>query len=153
MGTDLRHLVRSGYNPSSVIGCDLRQAFIDLGHELYADRETCPVPFFVGDVLDIDLCSFPPQADKAGPSLRDVRRLKDLRGRVKYVYAGSLFHLFDEGTQEAIARRLATLLDVTPGSGPAIVFGRHSGKVVEGMMDDVMGRYVSDLLCGCRFRC
>ena len=146
VGTDLRHLVHSGYNPSSVIGCDLCQAFIDLGYELYADRETCPIPFFAGDVFDIVPCLFPPQADTApSPSLRDVANLNDLRGRVKYVYAGSLFHLFDEASQEAVARRLATLLKVTPGSGPAIVFGRHLGRAMEGLVDDG-GRYVLD--CG-----
>ncbi|KAG9309619.1 hypothetical protein JVU11DRAFT_10281 [Chiua virens] len=145
MGTDLRYLAHSGYPASSLIGCDLRQAYIDLGYELYADRETS-VPFFSADIFEMTPCAFPFDAlsdnDQIAPSLRDVRRLDELRGRVKYIYAGSLFHLFDEGTQEAIARRLATLLDVTPGSesGPTLIFGQHVGKAVEGVREDFMGR-------------
>ncbi|KAF8548903.1 hypothetical protein OG21DRAFT_665169 [Imleria badia] len=71
---------------------------------------------------------------------RFVRSLNELRGRVKYVYAGSLFHLFDEGTQEAIARRLAVLLHVSEGNGPAVLFGRYVAQQEEGVIDDAMGR-------------
>ncbi|KAH0828781.1 major facilitator superfamily domain-containing protein [Lanmaoa asiatica] len=142
MGTDLRHLVQSGYPSMGVIGCDIRQDFIDLGHSLYADRDTCPIAFFVADVFDITLRPFPQTADSVGPALKGVRNLNELRGRVKYVYAGALFHLFDEGTQEATARRLATLLDVTEGSGPALIFGRHSAKAEEGIISDAFGLYV-----------
>lgn len=147
MGTDLRYLVQIGYPSSSVIGCDLRRDFIDLGHALYADRDTCPIPFFVADVFDITLRPFPQTVDNVGPSVKDVRSLDELRGRVKYIYAGALFHLFDEGTQEAIAGRLATLLDVTEGSGPAVLFGRHSAKAEEGVINDAMGRYVERSRC------
>jgi len=140
VGTDLRHIVQSGYPSTSVIGCDIRDDFIDLGHTLYADRDTCPIPFFVGDIFDTTLRPFPQVADDGCPSLQDVRSLNELRGRVKYVYTGALFHLFDEGTQEAIARRLVTLLDVTEGVGPAVLFGRHVAKEEEGVIDDTMGR-------------
>jgi len=120
MGTDLRHLVQSGYPSTSVLGCDLQSEFIDLGHTLYGDRDTCQIPFFVGDILDVALLPFPQAADE-------------------YIYAGSLFHLFDEGTQEAIARRIATLLDVSDGNA-AVVFGKHVGKAEEGLIDDPRGR-------------
>ncbi|KAF8121603.1 hypothetical protein EV363DRAFT_1184899 [Boletus edulis] len=140
MGTDLRHLVQSGYLATSVIGCDVRRGFIDLGYELYGDHDSCQISFFVGDVFDITLLPFPQVADDAHPSLKDVRSLNELRGHVKYVYAGSLFHLFDEGTQEAIARRLATLLDASEGSGPAVLFGKHVAQEEEGVIDDTMGR-------------
>ncbi|KAG6371201.1 hypothetical protein JVT61DRAFT_9825 [Boletus reticuloceps] len=140
MGTDLRHLVQSGYLATSVIGCDVRRDFIDLGYELYSDRDRCQISFFVGDVFDITLLPFPQVADDAHPSLKDVQSLNELRGHVNYVYAGSLFHLFDEGTQEAIARRLATLLDVSGGSGPAVLFGKHVAQAEEGVIDDAMGR-------------
>ena len=149
MGTDLRHIVQSGYPSTSVIGCDIRRDFIDLGHALYADRDTCPIPFFVGDVFDITLRPFPQTADDACPLLKNVRSLDELRGHVKYLYAGAIFHLFDEGTQEAIARRLVTLLDVTEGNGPAVLFGRHVVKEAEGVIDDAMGRYVKQRACRC----
>jgi hypothetical protein len=149
VGTDLRHIVQSGYPSTSVIGCDIRDDFIDLGHTLYADRDTCPIPFFVGDIFDTTLRPFPQVADDGCPSLQDVRSLNELRGRIKYVYTGALFHLFDEGTQEAIARRLVTLLDVTEGVGPAVLFGRHVAKEEEGVIDDTMGRYVKQRACWC----
>ncbi|KAN0082428.1 hypothetical protein V8E55_008223 [Tylopilus felleus] len=139
MGTDLRHLVQSGYPSTSVLGCDLQSEFIDLGHTLYGDRDTCQIPFFVGDILDVALLPFPQAADEVCLSLKDIRSLNELRGRVKYIYAGSLFHLFDEGTQEAIARRIATLLDVSDGNA-AVVFGKHVGKAEEGLIDDPRGR-------------
>jgi len=142
MGTDLRYLVQSGYPSTSVIGCDIRGDFIDLGYELYGDRDTNQIPFFVGDIFDITLLPFPqaaaPEATRVLP--KDVQSLNELRGRVKYIFAGLLFHLFDEGTQEAIARRLATLLDMTPGNGPAVIFGKHMCKAVESVIDDDMGR-------------
>lgn len=142
VGTDLRHLVQSGYPSTSVLGCDLQSEFIDLGHTLYGDRDTCQIPFFVGDILDVALLPFPQAADE---SLKDIRGLNELRGRVKYIYAGSLFHLFDEGTQEAIARRIATLLDVSDGNA-AVVFGKHVGKAEEGLIDDPRGRYVRQFI-------
>ena len=142
VGTDLRHLVQVGYPSTSVIGCDIRRDFIDRGYEFYCDSDTCQIPFFVADIFDIVLCPFPQAANNARPSLKDVQSLNELRGRVKYIYAGSLFHLFDEGTQEAIARRLATLLDVSKENGPAVLFGRHVCKTEEGIIDDAMGRYV-----------
>ena len=149
VGTDLRHIVQSGYPSTSVIGCDIRRDFIDLGHALYADSDTCAIPFFVGDVFDIVRRPFPQAADDACPSLKDVRSLNELCGRVKYLYAGAIFHLFDEGTQEAIARRLVTLLDVTEGNGPAVLFGRHPAKEAEGVIDDALGRYVKQRACWC----
>ena len=142
MGTDLRYLVQSGYPSESVIGCEVRREFIDLGYELYGDRDTCPIPFLVGDIFDVSPRPFPQQAGDVCPSLNNVQCLNELRGRVKYVYAGALFHLFDEGTQEAIARRLATILDVTEGGSPAVLFGRSVAQAEEGVIDDAMGRYV-----------
>ncbi|KIJ62353.1 hypothetical protein HYDPIDRAFT_94825 [Hydnomerulius pinastri MD-312] len=139
MGTDLRYLAYLGYPPKSLIGCDVRGEFIELGYKLYSDRDKCEIPFFVGDIFDIELRPFPQQSDSTSLPLTEVSNLNQLRGRVKYIYAGALFHLFDEGTQEAIARRLASLLDVRGGES-AVVFGRHSAQEKEGMIDDSMGR-------------
>ncbi|KAH7890451.1 hypothetical protein F5I97DRAFT_1972805 [Phlebopus sp. FC_14] len=140
MGTDLRHLVLSGFPAGSVIGCDVREEFIELGYKLYGDRDICKIPFFVGDVFDIVLAPGFAVSDVANVPLTSVSSLDQLRGRVKYIYSGALFHLFDEGTQEAIARRLSTLLNIQEGSGKAVVFGRHSAKAEEGMIDDTMKR-------------
>ncbi|KAF8553502.1 hypothetical protein OG21DRAFT_1215967 [Imleria badia] len=138
---------RPGRVPSaSVIGCDIRREFIDLGYTFYSDHDTFPAPFFVGDVFDIPLRLFPQAVNDKRTPLKDIRNLN-------YVYAGSLFHLFDEGTQEAIARRLATLLDVSKGNGPAVLFGRHvaSAQKEEGVIDDAMGQYIKQRVSGVLF--
>ena len=134
MGTDVRKLVLDGYPGQNVIGCDLRKTFIDAGFKLFRDEETCPIKFITGDIFELPL-------QHAAPSpvipLRGVSGLDDLKGRLSHIYAGALFHLFNEDTQYAIAVRLALLLK--DGSG-GIIFGRHQGKEGPGIIDDDMGR-------------
>ena len=62
-----------------VLRCDVRGDSIDLGHAFYADRDTCLIPFFVEDIFDITLRSFPQVADDVCPSLKEVRSLNELR--------------------------------------------------------------------------
>ncbi|KZV98042.1 hypothetical protein EXIGLDRAFT_333064 [Exidia glandulosa HHB12029] len=138
MGTDVRKLAADGYPSSRILGCDLRQIFLDLGHKLYRDSEsgTCPIHFFTSDIfavqVPLDLKSDP------GPlKISDVQDLSQLAGRVRHIYTGALFHLFDEETQKAIALRLALLLMREPGS---VIFGRHQGLRDAGYIDDHLGR-------------
>ncbi|THH11013.1 hypothetical protein EW145_g923 [Phellinidium pouzarii] len=147
MGTDVRKLVKDGYPPERVAGCDLRRAFIDACYTLFNDSpSTCAITFLTSDIFEINLDPSPPH-----PSTRpfnEATSLDDLRGRLSHVYSGALFHLFNEETQSALAARLARLLRVPPGraigDAPAaggIIFGRHQGKETPGLIDDAMGRY------------
>ncbi|KAH8117790.1 hypothetical protein DFH11DRAFT_1570697 [Phellopilus nigrolimitatus] len=148
MGTDVRKLVLDGYPATRVAGCDLRRTFIDAGHALFADRDTCRIAFFTSDIFTLDLADPDPRA--SAPRLDAVRSLDELRGRLDHVYAGALFHLFGEGTQRAIAVRLARLLRTqgieagaaraVPASG-CVVFGRHEGRQTAGPMEDKRDRY------------
>ncbi|KAL6299382.1 hypothetical protein BKA93DRAFT_595333 [Sparassis latifolia] len=134
MGTDVRKLV-FGYPAAHILGCDLRQEFIDGGYKLYQDAATCPIHFFTSDIFSV-----PVSFDARSPGSADistVTELVQLQGTVTHIYTGALFHLFDETTQYAIALRVAALLKREPG---AIVFGRHSGLEHEGMIDDHLGR-------------
>lgn len=135
VGTDVRKLVRDGYPATQIVGCDLRQSYITSGYKLFDDKETCQIRFITSDVL-----ALPADTSKGVTTtpINEVSSLSDLTGRVKHLYTGALFHLFDEDTQFAIALRLVTLLKRSPG---AIVFGRHQGYEVEGLIDDHMGRY------------
>ena len=68
-----------------------------------------------------------------------VTDLTQLRGKLTHIYAGALFHLFDEAVQRALAFRLALLLKRDTG---AVIFGRHQGLEEAGMIDDHLARYV-----------
>jgi hypothetical protein len=133
VGTDARRLVHDGYQARNVLGCDLRDTYINLGHVLYSDKSTCPIRFFTGDILDLPLVSSSSLTIPFG----EVNQLDDLRGRLDHIYTGALFHLFDESTQLAIALRLGTLLRRRPG---AVVFGRHQGRTEAGLIADHMSR-------------
>ncbi|GBE84355.1 predicted protein [Sparassis crispa] len=135
MGTDVRKLAFDGYPAPQILGCDLRQEYIDDGYKLYQDAATCPIHFFTSDIFSV-----PVSFDARTPGSADistVTELVQLQGTVMHIYTGALFHLFDETTQYAIALRVAALLKHEPG---AIVFGRHSGLEHEGMIDDHLGR-------------
>ncbi|KAH7922533.1 hypothetical protein BV22DRAFT_1113820 [Leucogyrophana mollusca] len=139
MGTDVRKLVADGYPAQNVLGTDLRRDYIDLGYELYRDNDnsSCGIRFFAGDIFDVPLDSG--ISSDAPTPLPEVTSLAQLHHRVTHVYAGALFHLFDESTQYAIALRLAGLLDLH-GEVEKVIFGRHSGLAQEGMINDKMKR-------------
>jgi hypothetical protein len=130
VGTDARRLVFDGYPASNVLGCDLRQSYIDQGHELYQDSNTCQIRFFTSDVFDIP--ARPAVATNALP-LSDVTTFSELQNRVTHMYTALLFHLFDEASQFAIAIRVATLLRKQSG---AVVFGRHQGMPRASLITD-----------------
>jgi hypothetical protein len=102
--------------------------FWDLGHELFLDTpESFPVPFITGDifsnaVLDMNAAPLP-----ALPALErsTLTTLTPLKGHASVIHASSFFHLFDEGTQKELARRIASLLSKEPGS---IIFGSSAGE-------------------------
>jgi hypothetical protein len=124
---------------------------IDCGHELFRDSpKTCPITFIVGDVFDDSFCSLNPPDNKIPAQLPEScpedppKDLYGLHGRATCLYAGSLFHLFDQETQLSLARRLASLLSIptrTAGGRPvsALIFGRHVGRTEAGLMNDRPG--------------
>jgi hypothetical protein len=134
VGTDVRKLARDGYLASNILGCDLRQAFIDLGFSLYQDKATNKINFFVSDIFDVPITA--PSTPTDLPA-SEITELAQLHGKLTHVYTGALFHLFDESTQYAIALRIAMLLKRDTG---AIVFGRHQGLEKAGSLAD----YISE---------
>lgn len=130
VGTDVRRLVFDGYPASNVLGCDLRQSYIDQGHELYRDADTCGIRFFTSDVFDIPVRQ---AAVTNALPLSDVTAFSELQNRVTHLYTALLFHLFDEASQYAIAIRVATLLRRQSG---AVIFGRHQGMPRASLITD-----------------
>lgn len=140
MGADVRKLVSDSYPASNVLGCDRRLEFIDLGHKLFRDRDSCPIRFLTSDIFDLSVPSAFNETLRSvheAPPLIRVDQLSQLLGSLTHIYTGALFHLFDETTQYAIALRVAYLLKRESGT---IVFGRHRDLECEGMIDDHLGR-------------
>jgi hypothetical protein len=149
VGTDVRKLVYDGYPAENVFACDIRHEFIDIGYELFNDKDQCKIHFFQSDVFEIPLDPLP---SAGAGDLGNVAHLRQLQGRVDQIYTGALFHLvgtmcrkyskeadvwndqFDESTQFAIALRLVTLL---AKDRPAVIFGRHRGQISGGIVPGI----------------
>jgi len=135
-GNDVRKAVAEGFPLDQAIGSDIIPEFWEMGHKLFrTTQETYPVRFIPGNALDPDLLSsVPPFASPPStpaPSLSTLKTLTPLHGHVSAVHASSLFHLFDEENQTALARALASLLSPMPGS---IIFGSHGALPEKGLV-------------------
>jgi SAM-dependent methyltransferase len=95
---DIRRLVADGVDSSKCYGSDLRLEFMDLGYELFRDKETLQSRFIEGDVFD-----------ESSP-------LSGLNGKIDVVGASAFFHLFSWEEQKIVARRVAKLLKPQKGS-------------------------------------
>lgn len=125
VGTDLRKAVFDGFPSEQAFGCDLLAAFLELGHKLWNDKETCRIKFIADNVF----CLPDPKDTKADSHreptpLPEVKKLYDLIGRVRFLYTKHVFHLWNQEKQAEMALKLASLISRTPGS---IIFGSHIG--------------------------
>ena len=106
----LRQLVFEGGIPSeNLIGMDLRKDFVELGFELFGDRERWRGEFVVGDILD--------EGDGC---------VRGLEGRVDVVHAASFFHLFGWHDQVAVGVRIVSFFK-KKAKNP-LVLGRQVGE-------------------------
>lgn len=139
VGTDVRKLAYDGHPASHILGCDLREEYIELGYTLFRDKDTCPIRFFTSDVFDLPTSPPAPKLREAKPlDVTTISDLSQLYDSLTHIYTGALFHLFDKENQYGLAIRLARLLKREPG---AVIFGRHQGLESEGYIDDHLGRY------------
>jgi SAM-dependent methyltransferase len=104
---DIRRLVYDGVDSSKCYGSDLRLNFMELGYDLFRDKETLQSKFIPGDVFD------------------DNSPLKELNGKVDIIGTSSFFHLFSLDKQKIIARRVAKLMKPQSGS---LVVGKQVGS-------------------------
>ncbi|KAH9903902.1 S-adenosyl-L-methionine-dependent methyltransferase [Xylariomycetidae sp. FL2044] len=109
-GQDIRKLAHDGAPSHNLIGVDLEPRFLELGYELFRDRDTLRARFQAADVFDPNF-------------------LADLAGKVDIIFVGSFLHLFDFDQQKAIVAQLGKLLRPKAGS---LVFGRHRATANEG---------------------
>ncbi|KAI7957395.1 hypothetical protein MJO28_004490 [Puccinia striiformis f. sp. tritici] len=131
VGVDLKQVVEDGWDANNVLGIDVHQEWIDVGHDLFKDGQQLPT--FLGDILlETTLDSAP--AEEAQPVL-DLRNLKDLnplKGRVSFICANQLFHLFLDHDQRELAERCGRLLSNEPGSA---IFGTQLGAPKETLVE------------------
>ncbi|MCJ1391923.1 hypothetical protein MMC18_004790 [Xylographa bjoerkii] len=109
-GQDIRKLVHDGAPATSLYGAELRGGFLDMGYELFRDRETLASKFIEADVF----------AEADGDTLAE------LDGKVDVVYTASFLHLFGWEEQVKVGKRIVRLLKAEKG---VVVFGRQVGTL------------------------
>ena len=102
-GQDIRKLVHDGAPAEHLHGSELEQDFIDLGYELFGDRESLKATFSSGDFFA------PGTAGLEGQSF-DI------------IHAASFFHLFSWSEQVQAMTKAVFLLKLESGS---MIFGRQ----------------------------
>ncbi|KAF6217820.1 hypothetical protein HO133_006647 [Letharia lupina] len=110
---DIRKLVSDGAPSENVFGADLRPEFVDLGYDLFRDRDTLKSRFLIGDIFD----------ETTGSTFREFD------GKVDIIYAASFFHLFNWEDQVGMTERVVRLLKPVEGS---LILGRQRGNVNSG---------------------
>ncbi|QIW95549.1 hypothetical protein AMS68_001067 [Peltaster fructicola] len=121
---DIRRLVADGVDSSKCYGSDLLLEFLDLGYELFNDKETLKTHFIEADIFDED------------------SELNQLNHKVDIINASSFFHLFGWEQQKQIARRCTKLLT---GRKDNLIIGRQVGNDESGEVPKRDGQ-------GARFR-
>ncbi|KAF9875975.1 hypothetical protein CkaCkLH20_06421 [Colletotrichum karsti] len=126
VGQALRQLAHDGVDSSRLYGADLQQKFLDIGYDLFRDRDRFNATLVAGNALD-----------PADPGL------EVLDGQVSIVWANAFFHLFDWEQQVRVAERIVKFLK--PGIRDGLIFGRHLGSTEpKGSENEGRKRYLHD---------
>ncbi|OAQ82644.1 porphobilinogen deaminase protein [Purpureocillium lilacinum] len=126
LGQVIRQLVADGVSPARLHGTDLSPAFLDLGFELFRDRERFPADAFVAaDLLADPADAAQGEKQEEGGEDRESAVDAALRGKVTLVHAANFFHLFSWEEQVRAASRIVSFLQ--PGRTDAVVFGAQIG--------------------------
>ncbi|KAI8584081.1 hypothetical protein K450DRAFT_296820 [Umbelopsis ramanniana AG] len=102
LGTDIRQLILDGYPGTSIVGVDLYRHFIDIGYDLFKDKDTLDVKFISGNIFDDHFLS-PSDDIETAP-------LDQYKHQITYLNAGSVLHLFDGEQIRNFIRRAALLM-------------------------------------------
>lgn len=104
-GQDVRKIVYDGAPAENVTATELEQGFIDMGYELFKDRDTLASRFVAGDFFAMD-------------------EAKLQEGSFDIVHSASFYHLFNWDEQVEVVAKTVRLLKQKPGS---MIFGRQYG--------------------------
>ncbi|KAK5662609.1 hypothetical protein OQA88_8523 [Cercophora sp. LCS_1] len=119
VGQALRQLAHDGAPQANLRGLDLRPEFVELGYELFKDKDTFGAKFVTGDIFDIE---------DAG--------LQQLDGTVDIVHAAAFFHLFGWDEQVKIGERFVRFFRREQKN--AVVLGRQVGTRNPGSVEEQM---------------
>lgn len=108
---DIRRLVADGVDSKQCYGADLRLEFLELGYELFRDKQTLKSEFIEANVFD------------------DDSPLKKLDGKIDIINASAFFHLFTYDEQVKVAHRVGKLLKQQKDS---LIVGRQVGDLEPG---------------------
>jgi phospholipid N-methyltransferase len=107
LGQDIRKLVYDGVPSENLAGIELEAGFIDLGYEMFRDRDTLKSKFVVGSILD----------DHA---------VKELEGQFDVVQLGMILHLF---TWEEQVRAFEHAIRLLKTKGDVAIIGQATGSL------------------------
>jgi hypothetical protein len=110
---DLRKLVHDGAPSENLWGAELKGAFLEVGYELFLDKETLKAHFMEADIFDAE-----------GP-------LKQLEGKMDFIQIGLFLHLFDLEGQAKACERIVSLMKPEKGS---LIVGQQIGSLEPGPM-------------------
>ncbi|KAF3057258.1 hypothetical protein GL218_06082 [Daldinia childiae] len=110
-GQDLRRLVFDGVPSKRLVGLDIERSLLELGYDLFLDRETLKSQFVIANILEAQ--------GKTWESLEE-------RG-FDVIHCSAVFHLFTLDKQIIAAKHIARL--VKKGG---IIIGRQMGSVKPG---------------------
>ncbi|KAL4934703.1 class I SAM-dependent methyltransferase [Aspergillus undulatus] len=114
VGQGIRYLAHQGISSHQLFGLDIEKPFIDLGYQLFKDKDRLEATFALGNLTD----------DNDSQALA-----KSLGEKIDIVFASSVLHLWDYETQLKVATRLVRLLRDKPG---VMVVGRQMGSLFAG---------------------
>lgn len=111
LGQSIRQMRFLGVDDNRLCALDIQPQFIELGYEMFRDKDTLNATFAVGDLIDPDNHGF-----------------DNLLGKATIIHADSFFHLFGWNQQLYAATRLVRFLQ--PGIRNALIYGRQVGSTL-----------------------
>lgn len=112
VGQEVRQLVLDGATPENLYASDLHPEFLDIGYDLFKDRETLKSTIFAADIFNATDPNF-----------------VALVGQMDVIWAGSFLHLFSYPATIEVLKQLITLSNPTSGS---LIVGKQLGHVDAG---------------------
>lgn len=147
LAQDIRKLVADGVPAENLYGAEYEAPFIEVGYDLFKDRNTLKVHFMQADVLD-------PNPET---------QLHQLKGRIDIVHMGMVLHVFNREEQltalqscvEILKPELGTLIvGQAVGHSEGKLSPAHEGKFSFKHSDNTFRKLIEDLeiKTGAKFR-
>lgn len=121
LGTIIRYLATQGIRTHRLYGVDLQPGFLNIGYDLFRDKDTSQATFIAADMLERD------------------ESLAPLHGKMDIIYAANFFHLFERHDQIKAAKQMIKLLN--KDNPDVLVFGKNQGIAGK---DDGWKKYILD---------